>query len=121
LKKKRGIRLRELRELIKRLQALQGRKQKLTRDERLLAVGQAREQAGRVVGLVEIHWPDDPAADARTFTFQLRRAQYKIWRRREGRYLLRTSRRLELAQTRSALTELQQRDGPTRCDPHRMA
>jgi hypothetical protein len=40
---------------------------------------------------VDIHWPDDPEADARTFTFQLRRAQYKIWRRREGRYLLRTN------------------------------
>lgn len=91
LKKERGIRLRKLRELVKRLKALQERKQKLTRDELLLAVGQAKEQAGRVFSLVEIHWPEDPQADARTFTFRLRRAQYKIWRRREGRYLLRTN------------------------------
>jgi transposase len=91
LQKERGIRLRKLRELIKRLKALQQRKQKLTRDELLVAVGQAKEQAGRVFGLVEIHWPQDPEADARTFTFQLRRGPYRIWRRREGRYLLRTN------------------------------
>jgi transposase len=91
LKKERGIRLRKLRELIKRLKALQARKQKLTRDELLVAVGQAKEQAGRVYGLVEIHWPEDPQTDARTFTFKLRRDRYKLWRRREGRYLLRTN------------------------------
>lgn len=91
LKKERGIRLRKLRALVKRLQTLQARKQKLTRDELLVAVGQAKEQAGRVFGLVEIHWPENPDADARTFTFKLRRAQYRIWRRREGRYLLRTN------------------------------
>jgi transposase len=91
LQKERGIRLRKLRELIKRLKALQQRKQKLGRDELLLAVGQAKEQAGRVFGLIQIDWPQDPAADARRFTFRLRRAAYRIWRRREGRYLLRTN------------------------------
>jgi hypothetical protein len=91
LLKERAIRLRKLRALIKRLQALQHRKQKLTRDQLLVALGQAKEQAGRVFGLVAIHWPADPAADARTFTFQLRRGPYRIWRRREGRYLLRTN------------------------------
>ena len=91
LHKERGIRLRKLRELIKRLKALQQRKHQLTRDELLVAVGQAKEQAGRVFGLVEIAWPEDPQADARTFTFKLRRAPYRIWRRREGRYLLRTN------------------------------
>jgi transposase len=91
LQKERGIRLRKLRELVKRLKALQQRKQKLTRDQLLVAVGQAKEQAGRVFGLVEMHWPKAPEADARTFTFKLRRAKYRIWRRREGRYLLRTN------------------------------
>jgi transposase len=91
LQKERGIRLRKLRALVQRLQALQQRKRKLTRDELLVALGQAKEQAGRVFGLVEIHWPQDPEADARTFTFQLRRGPYRIWRRREGRYLLRTN------------------------------
>jgi hypothetical protein len=87
LQKERAIRLRKLRALIKRLQALQHRKRKLTRDQLLVALGQAKEQAGRVFGLVAIHWLADPAADARTFTFQLRRGPYRIWRRREGRYL----------------------------------
>jgi len=91
LKKERGIRLRKLRELIGRLQALQQRKQKLSRDELLLAVGQAKEQAGRVFGLVQMHWPEGDDVDARTFTFRLRRAKYRQWRRREGRYLLRTN------------------------------
>jgi len=91
LQKERGIRLRKLRDLIQRLKQLQQRKQKLTRDELLVAVGQAKEQAGRVFGLVQIHWPEDPQADARAFTFGLRRDRYRIWRRREGRYLLRTN------------------------------
>jgi transposase len=91
LQKERAIRLRKLRDLIKRLKALQRRKQKLTRDQLLVAIGQAKEQAGRVFGLVAIHYPEDPEADARTFTFHLRRDRYRVWRRREGRYLLRTN------------------------------
>jgi len=92
LKKERGIRLRKLRELIGRLRQLQQRKHPLTRDELLLAIGQAKEQAGRVFALVQIHWPAAGAeVDARSFTFKLRRAQYRQWRRREGRYLLRTN------------------------------
>ena len=88
--KERGIRLRQLRELIGRRRPLQQRKPPLPRDALLRAVGQAKEQAGRVFGLVESHWP---AADteARSFTFQLRRAQDRQWRRREGRYRLRTN------------------------------
>ena len=91
LKKERGIRLRKLRELIDRLKALQQRKQKLSRDELLLALGQAKEQAGRVFGLVDIQYPEEGASDARAFTFKLQRAKYRVWRRREGRYLLRTN------------------------------
>ncbi len=92
LKKDRGIRWRKRREWLGRLQALPPRKQKLTRDELLLAVGQAKEQAGRVFSPVQIQGPAaGPEVDARNFTFQLRRAQYRPWRRREGRYLLRTN------------------------------
>lgn len=91
LQKERGIRLRKLRELIARLRQLQQRKQKLRRDDLLLALGQAKEQAGRVYGLLTIQVPDDSTADARTFTFKLRREKYRVWRRREGRYLLRTN------------------------------
>jgi transposase len=91
LQKERGIRLRQLRELIARLRQLQQRKQKLSRDDLLLALGQAKEQAGRVYGLLTIQVPEAPTADARPFTFQLRRDKYRVWRRREGRYLLRTN------------------------------
>jgi hypothetical protein len=92
LYKERGIRLRKLRDLIGRLRQLQARKHPLPRDELLLAVGQAKEQAGRVFGLLEIHWPSEGAeGDARRFTFKLRRAQYRQWRRPEGGYLLRTN------------------------------
>jgi transposase len=92
LQQERGIRMRKLRELIGRLRQLQGRKKPLTRDELLVAVGQAKEQAGRVFGLVQIHWPaEGEDVDARSFTFKLRRDKYRQWRRREGRYLLRTN------------------------------
>ena len=60
LKKERGIRLRKLRQFLQRLRQLQQRKKKLSRDEFLLALGQAKEQAGRVFDLVEIHGPEDP-------------------------------------------------------------
>jgi len=92
LKKDRALRLRKRRELIGRLKQLQQRKQKLTRDELLLAVGQAKAQAGRVFGLVQIQWPAaGEGVAARSFTFKLRRAKSRQWRRREGRYLLRTN------------------------------
>ena len=90
--KERAMRLRKRRELIARLKELQGRKRQLTRDDLLVAVGQAKAQAGRVFDLLEIHWPQaDELADATTFRFQLRRDKYRRWRRREGRYLLRTN------------------------------
>lgn len=92
LQKERAMRLRKLKVLLKKLKELQQRKKKLSRDELLLAVGQAKEQAGRVYGLLEIHWPEaGQDINAQTFTFRLQRARYRIWRRREGRYLLRTN------------------------------
>jgi transposase len=92
LDKERAIRLRKLRELIERLKQLQARKQRLSRDELLVAVGQAKEQAGRVFKLLEIQWPEtSEGVDARSFRFKLRRDKYRLWRRREGRYLLRTN------------------------------
>jgi transposase len=91
LHKERAIPLRKLRELLKRLRKLQQRKRKLSRDELLVALGQAKEQAGRVLDWVQIDYPQEPEADGRWLTFKLRRAQYRVWRRREGRYLLRTN------------------------------
>lgn len=92
LKKERAMRLNKLRALIKRLRQLQQVKKPLTRDELLLAVGQAKEQAGRAFKLLDIRWPQaGEAVNASTFTFRLALDRYRQWHRREGRYLLRTN------------------------------
>lgn len=92
LKKERAMRLRKLRALIKRLKELQNYKKPLTRDQLLMAVGQAKEQAGRAFSLLEVHWPEPgQPIDAQTFTFRLALERYRQWYRREGRYLLRTN------------------------------
>ncbi len=86
------MRRRKLRDLIGRLKQLQQFKKKLTRDELLVAVGQAKEQAGRVFKLLEIQWPQEgQEINAQSFRFKLRLSRYRQWYRREGRYLLRTN------------------------------
>lgn len=92
LKKERAMRLRKLRALIQRLRELQNCKKPLKRDQLLLAVGQAKEQAGRAFNLLDIQWPrEEEAVNATTFTFRLALDRYRVWYRREGRYLLRTN------------------------------
>jgi transposase len=92
LKKERAMRLRKLRTLIKRLRELQHFKKPLTRDDLLVAVGQAKEQAGRTFKLLDIQWPQEgQEVNATTFTFRLALGRYRRWYRREGRYLLRTN------------------------------
>jgi len=92
LKKERAMRRRKLKALIKRLKELQNYKKQLTRDQLLVAVGQAKEQAGRAFSLLDIHWPEPgQQIDAQTFTFRLALGRYRQWYRREGRYLLRTN------------------------------
>ncbi len=92
LQKERAMRRRKLRDLIGRLKQLQQFKKKLTRDELLVAVGQAKEQAGRVFKLLEIQWPEEgQEINAQSFRFKLRLSRYRQWYRREGRYLLRTN------------------------------
>ena len=92
LKKERAMRLSKLRALIKRLKELQHFKKALTRDQLLMAVGQAKEQAGRAFKLLDIQWPQEgQEVNATTFTFRLALDRYRQWYRREGRYLLRTN------------------------------
>jgi len=92
LKKERAMRLRKLRALIKRLKELQHFKKPLTRDQLLVAVGQAKEQAGRAFKLLDIQWPQEgQEVNPTTFTFRLALDRYRQWYRREGRYLLRTN------------------------------
>lgn len=92
LKKERAMRLSKLRALSKRLRQLQHAKKPLPRDQLLLAVGQAKEQAGRAFKLLDIQWPQaGQEVNAQTFTFHLALDRYRLWYRREGRYLLRTN------------------------------
>jgi len=92
LKKERAMRLRKLRALSERLKELQHFKKPLTRDQLLVAVGQAKEQAGRAFKLLDIQWPQEgQEVNATTFTFRLALDRYRRWYRREGRYLLRTN------------------------------
>ncbi len=90
LNKERGMRLRRLKKLWKRLGHL--RRQKLGRDQLLLKIGAAKKQAGRVFALVDIQLPEkDQAVSPETFSFTLRKDRLRQARRREGRYLLRTN------------------------------
>ena len=89
--KERAMRRARLKKLWQRLHQLQQQK-RLTRDELLLKLGRAREEAGRAFDLVELHLPaPDETVSAQTFTFTLRRTKLREVRRREGRYLLRTN------------------------------
>jgi transposase len=90
LMKERAMRLRKLRILIKRLRGLQQAKNPITRDALLIKLGGAKEEAGRVYHLLKLEIPES-VEDVRTFTFKLERDKYRQWRRREGRYLLRTN------------------------------
>ena len=83
--KERAMRQRKLRALWQRLGEIQT--QDLTRDQRLVKLGAARDRAGRAVaGLVQT------AVDSEgQLTFTLDRARLRTVRSREGRYLLRTN------------------------------
>ena len=85
------MRRRRLKRLLKRLQEIQQIK-KQTRDELLLRLGEARQLAGRSWFLVETQWPKPKElVTSETFTFHLNRDKLRRWRRREGRYLLRSN------------------------------
>jgi hypothetical protein len=84
--KERAMRRRALKKYWKRLGELAAL-QRPKRDEVLIKLGQAKQQAGRLVArLVHI----EVAPDGR-LSYQLDRAQLRQVRRREGRYLLRTN------------------------------
>jgi hypothetical protein len=83
--KERSMRRRQLKWLWKRLNQLQGRK--LRREDLLMKLGAARQQAPSVWRLVEIEV--DPT-QAR-FTYRMNKDKLRQVRRREGRYLLRSN------------------------------
>ncbi len=83
--KERAMRRRQLKKLWHRLQELQARK--LRREELLMKLGAARQQAPSAWRLVtvEVH------ATEATFTYRLNKDKLRQVRRREGRYLLRSN------------------------------
>ena len=94
--KERSMRRRQLKRLCQRLQELQG--MELKRDELLMKLGAARQQAPSAWRFVEIKLPaakrkkktrkEQPTP---SFAFKLRRDKLRVARRREGRYLLRSN------------------------------
>jgi transposase len=87
--KERAMRRRALKRLWARLGEIKAMK-RLTREECFMKLGAARKEAGRVWGLVDVT-PAPESADAREFTYNLRKDRLRAQRRREGRYLLRSN------------------------------
>ena len=90
VQKERAMRRRRLKTLWARLHEL--RRQKLSRDELLLKLGKASEQAGRVFDFIELELPPEgQAVSPENFHFRLRKERLRQCLKREGRYLLRTN------------------------------
>jgi hypothetical protein len=94
--KERSMRRRQLKRLCHRLQELQG--MELKRDELLMKLGAARQQAPSAWRFVEIKLPAAKRKKKKkkqqstpSFAFKLRRDKLRVARRREGRYLLRSN------------------------------
>lgn len=93
--KERSMRRRQLKWLWQRLQELQT--MKLTRDELLMKLGSARQQAPSAWRFIEITLPEgNPTNKSQEqgvegFCFGLRKEKLREARRREGRYLLRSN------------------------------
>jgi transposase len=84
--KERSMRRRRLKVLIKRLKELKGQKN-LERDALMIKLGQAKQQAGRTYGLMDIEVAEAGVA----LSYRINRKKLRIVRKREGRYLLRTN------------------------------
>ncbi len=92
--KERSMRRRQLKWLCHRLKELQG--MELKRDELLMKLGAARQQAPSAWRFVEIKLPAAKKKKKKeqltqSFAFKLRREKLRVARRREGRYLLRSN------------------------------
>ena len=90
----RAIRRRKLRRLLARQHEL--RKQSPQRDKLLMALGAAKQEAGRFYAVAEHHRAcggpgREQAVSAATFSFRCDRPRLRVVRRREGRYLLRSN------------------------------
>jgi transposase len=95
ISKERAMRRRKLRKLWNRLCELQ--KMKLTAKALLIKIGEAKKEAGRVFGLIELKLPNPSKSKKKkpktkpSFSFRINRAKLRDTYRREGRYLLRSN------------------------------
>jgi hypothetical protein len=89
--KERAIRRRKLARLLKTLRKL--RRSAPARDQLLLRIGAAKEEAGRALGFVPLRLPPEGEEVTRqTFTFHLDQAKLQKAELRDGHYLLRSNR-----------------------------
>lgn len=89
--KERAMRRRQLKKLWSRLKELREMKN-LTRDQLLMKLGAARQQAPAAWRLIALRVPRiGEQINNETFSFRLRKKKLRQVRQREGRYLLRTN------------------------------
>jgi transposase len=93
--KERAMRRRQLRKLYNRLRELQ--EMKLSTKTLLIKIGEAKKEAGRVFGLLDLKLPTPRRRKAKKakarvrFSFRINRAKLRDAYRREGQYLLRSN------------------------------
>ena len=88
--KEMAMRRRVVKKLWRRLTEL--RQMNISRDQLLQKIGAAKQQAGRLAGLIRIHLPKkDEEITEETFRFEIDKTRMKKRRRHEGRYLLRSN------------------------------
>ena len=93
--KERAMRRRRLRKLWNRLCELQ--KMKLNTKALLIKIGEAKKEAGRAFGLIDLKLPNPSKSKKKKpktkprFSFRINRAKFRNTYRREGRYLLRSN------------------------------
>ena len=93
--KERAMRKRRLRKLWDRLCEL--KKMKLSAKALLIKIGEAKKEAGRVFGWIDLKLPNPSKSKRKksktkvNFSFRINRAKFRDAYRREGRYLLRSN------------------------------
>ena len=93
--KERAMRKRRLRKLWDRLCEL--KKMKLSAKALLIKIGEAKKEAGRVFGLIDLKLPNPSKSKRKrsktkvNFSFRINRGKFRDAYRREGRYLLRSN------------------------------
>jgi transposase len=89
--KEQSMRRRRLKKYWKALKGIRNQK-RLTHQSLLLKVGGVKKEAGRVAGLIKLRLPKhSEPINEHTFDFAVDKEKMKKWRRKEGKYLLRSN------------------------------